>query len=547
LGTVNTTYGTASVTPTSFRVSGSGLTGNLTVTPPAGYEVSLSSGSGYTTSLSIPASGTLASTQVYVRLAATTAVNGGAGYTGNITVSGGGASSQTIATASSTVSKATPTVVVTPYTVDYDGNPQTATVTSITGVNGETGATVGTVTLNTTHTNVGIYASDSWIFTPTANYNSIGTTLSTIIVTNGSFETRGALNNATFWWSLGSPWVGGISPQGYEVLQVNQFNTFTAAAAGLYALNLESWLVSVTQNLSTTVNAGDTLSMTFSGGRARGQAGGKFTATFKVGTTEYTSPVIDTTLQASDTWQSYTFTTPITNTGNLSIVFKPVSGRPWVDNLSNVSRTSDTPQTITNTINKATPNATLTVNNTPVTYDGTAKAAAVSITSSSVPGTAQNVLTGSAASQTAAGIYAVTANFVPNDTTNYNTLATLAAGNFVIAGSYDSWANAHGVTGGVSGDSNHDGLQNGIAYFMGATGPTNNPGISGNTVTWTNGGNITSSAYGSQFVVQTSPDLVTWTPVAGNDPNLDNTANSVSFTLQPGAGKTFVRLVVTPN
>ena len=164
-----------------------------------------------------------------------------------------------------------------------------------------------------------------------------------------------------------------------------------------------------------------------------------------------------------------------------------------------------------------------------------------------MPGTAQNVLTGSAASQTAAGSYAVTANFVPNDTTNYNTLAALAAGNFVIAGSYDSWAGANGVTGGVSGDSNHDGLLNGIAYFMGETSPTNNPGISGNTVTWTNGGNITSSAYGSQFVVQTSPDLVTWTPVAGNDPNLDNTANSVSFTLQPGAGKTFVRLMVTPN
>lgn len=548
LGAVNTTYGMASATPTSFRVSGSGLTTNLTVTPPAGYEVSLSSGSGYTTSLSIPASGTLASTQVYVRLAATTVVNGGVGYTGNITVSGGGASSKTIATASSTVAKATPTVVVTPYTVPYDGNPQTATVTSITGVNGETGAAVGTVTLNTTHTTAGTYASDSWIFTPTANYNSIGTTVSTIIVTNGSFETRGALNNATFWWSLGSPWVGGISPQGYEVLQVNQFNTFTTAAAGLYALNLESWLVSVTQNLITTVNAGDTLSMTFSGGRARGQAGGKFTATFKVGTTEYTSPVIDTTLQASDTWQSYTFTTPITNTGNLSIVFKPVSGRPWVDNLSNVSRTSDTPQTITNTINKATPTATLTVSNTPVTYDGTAKAATVSITSSSVPGTAQNVLTGSVASQTAAGSYAVTANFVPNDTTNYNTLAALAAGNFVIAGSYAAWAATNGVSGGMSGDSNHDGVSNGIAYFMGVTGSASIPGPdAGRKVTWTNGRNIPSSAYGSEFVVQTSTDLVTWTPVSGADPNLSNTAGSVSFTLPLGAGNLFVRLVVTPN
>jgi len=158
-----------------------------------------------------------------------------------------------------------------------------------------------------------------------------------ILVQNGSFETRGALNNATYWWSLGSPWVGGVSPQGYEVLQVNEFNTFTAAADGLYAANLEPWLVSITQDLLTTVNAGDTLSMTFSGGRAKGLAGGKFTVTFKVDTTEYTSSEFDTALQANDTWQSYTFATPVSNTGNLSIIFRPVSGRPWLDKVSDVS------------------------------------------------------------------------------------------------------------------------------------------------------------------------------------------------------------------
>jgi len=161
-----------------------------------------------------------------------------------------------------------------------------------------------------------------------------------ILVQNGSFETHGALNNATFWWSLGSPWVGGVSPQGYEELQVNQFNTFTAAADGLYAANLEPWVISITQDLLTTVNAGDTLSMTFSGGRAKGLAGGKFTVTFKVDTTEYTSSEFDTTLQANDTWQSYTFATPISNTGNLSIIFRPVSGRPWLDKVSDVSVTN---------------------------------------------------------------------------------------------------------------------------------------------------------------------------------------------------------------
>ena len=45
---------------------------------------------------------------------------------------------------------------------------------------------------------------------------------------------------------------------------------------------------------------------------------------------------------------------------------------------------------------------------------------------SSVPGAVANVLTGGAATQTNAGTYAVTADFVPTDTTNYNTLPGLA-------------------------------------------------------------------------------------------------------------------------
>jgi len=72
-----------------------------------------------------------------------------------------------------TIVPAAATVVATPYDVEYDGQPHTATF-AITGVNGESGATVGTVTHGTTHTNVGTY-SDTWSFTG-ANYLSIGAT-----------------------------------------------------------------------------------------------------------------------------------------------------------------------------------------------------------------------------------------------------------------------------------------------------------------------------------------------------------------------------------
>jgi hypothetical protein len=87
---------------------------------------------------------------------------------GNYTLTG--------ASGSVTVGKADATVVVTPYSVTYDGQPHTATVTSITGVNNETDATVGAVTLNTTHTLAATYAEDSWSFAGTANYNDIAAT-----------------------------------------------------------------------------------------------------------------------------------------------------------------------------------------------------------------------------------------------------------------------------------------------------------------------------------------------------------------------------------
>jgi hypothetical protein len=78
----------------------------LTVTPPAGFEVSLSSGSSYSTNLSVPYStSTLAGTTVYVRLAATTALGT---YSGNITVAGGG-DAEVIATAASVITSGTTT------------------------------------------------------------------------------------------------------------------------------------------------------------------------------------------------------------------------------------------------------------------------------------------------------------------------------------------------------------------------------------------------------------------------------------------------------
>ena len=78
------------------------------------------------------------------------------------------------------------------------------------------------------------------------------------------------------------------------------------------------------------------------------------------------------------------------------------------------------------TIAKATP--TLAVTNSPVRFDGSGHAATVT---GSVAGSVDSILTGSAATQSAVGTYAVTANFTPTDS-NYSPLTNASAGNFAI-------------------------------------------------------------------------------------------------------------------
>lgn len=78
--------------PQTFNVSGRDLTGNLTVTAPSNYQVSLD-GNDWASSKTISASGLLSTTVVYVRLSAGLSVGD---YNGNITISGGGAESVTV-------------------------------------------------------------------------------------------------------------------------------------------------------------------------------------------------------------------------------------------------------------------------------------------------------------------------------------------------------------------------------------------------------------------------------------------------------------------
>jgi hypothetical protein len=110
LAAVNTVFGTASSNPSRFTVSGANLTEGITVTPPAGFEVSAGNTNGFAgkrSSIIVGSSGTLSNTPIYVRLAADTDVNT---YSGDIVCSSAGASDVTVATVASTVSPKTVSV-----------------------------------------------------------------------------------------------------------------------------------------------------------------------------------------------------------------------------------------------------------------------------------------------------------------------------------------------------------------------------------------------------------------------------------------------------
>src|SRR6266498_443545 len=327
-----------------------------------------------------------------------------------------------------TINKADATVVVTPYSVPYDGNAHTATYT-ITGVNGETGATVGTVDVsNTTHTNAGTYASDSWSFTGAANYNNIAaTTISdninkatptaTLAVNNSPQTYDGSAKSATVAISASSVpgavaniLTGGAATQtnantyavtaDFVPTDTANYNTLTGLSAGNFVIDKATPTATLAVNNSPQTYDGSAKSATVAisassvpGAVANILTGGAATQT-NANTYAVTADFVPT------------------DTANYNTLTGLSAGNFVID--------------------KATPTATLAVNNSPQTYDGSAKSATVAISASSVSGAVANILTGGAATQTNANTYAVTADFVPTDTANYNTLTGLSAGNFVI-------------------------------------------------------------------------------------------------------------------
>ena len=590
LSALSSTYGTAS-SPVTFTVGGTNMKAGILVTAPTGFEVSQASGTGYGSTTTVGSAGTIGSAIVYVRLAATAPV-AGSYNSQNIVLSSSGVTSANVTTAASgnSVSKVSLTITANNQGKTY-GTTQTTPVTgspAFTASGLKNSETVGTVTLS--YGAGGLLATDALgstsTITPsaaaggtfsTANYTIgyVAGTLTVSVPPPPVAASGGALTTYT---------TGGIT---YNVHTFTSGGTFAATvggsvqylvagggggggsatsggggagqvAIGTLSVTASSYTIAIgaggTGNGGGNGNNGSSSSITGSGSvTAYGGAGG---------ITQGNSPPANSlTLGSGGGGGCYTsmvggpagLGNAGGNGGNNGIYYNGGggggaggAGQASV-NAFGIGRGGYGGVGILSSITGSS-----------VYYGGGGGGA---IFGGNVGD--ETIGTGGAGGGGNGGTKTSNATAAANNTGGggggagqFGGAGGAGGSGIVIIsyvsgpapGSYAAWAANNSVTGGVSGDSNNDGVQNGIAYFMSVTGPATNPGLdTGRKVTWPNGGNIPSSTYGTQFVVKTSTDLVTWTPVATNDPKLSNTAGSVSYTLPSGLGTQFVRLVVTPN
>jgi hypothetical protein len=121
--------------------------------------------------------------------------------------------------------------------------------------------------------------------------------------------------------------------------------------------------------------------------------------------------------------------------------------------------------------------------------------------------------------------------------------------------SYAAWAATNGAgTQTMEQDHDHDGVPNGIEYFLGGSGNTTGftalPGVVNTagtlSVTWSKAASGYTGAYGTDYVVQTSTTLATgdWTNEPSPGGGVTLSGNHVIYTFPSGPVKKFARLKV---
>ncbi len=208
-------FGNQCVSTTSaagtFNVSGINLTGNVSIAALTGYSYCLTSGGTYTSTLSITASGTLASTPVYVKFTPSSATT----FNGNIVVSSSGATSQNVAASGTGVNTSISTQPSSSAATYCSGVTATALTIAATSANGSaftyqwysntTSSTSGGTAVGTSSTSYTPSTSSAGTLyyycvvsgcgaSATSNVSGAITTSSCIIMSNGSTTLSGSTN-----------------------------------------------------------------------------------------------------------------------------------------------------------------------------------------------------------------------------------------------------------------------------------------------------------------------------------------------------------------
>jgi len=119
-------------------------------------------------------------------------------------------------------------------------------------------------------------------------------------------------------------------------------------------------------------------------------------------------------------------------------------------------------------------------------------------------------------------------------------VTTYLTNKYFSAGGYAGWAATYADGQAANLDYNNDGVANGIAYFMGATGRVALPGVVNGQIAWPHD----ASATGITYKVLTSANLADWTDVTAD---ATDAGGFLTYTLPTGNPALFVRLeVVVP-
>ena len=166
------------------------------------------------------------------------------------------------------------------------------------------------------------------------------TVTSDIFVLNGSFETPNppTITPGGPWGNLDSAWTNKLGNY------ARRRDSSTPPGGGLWALNLSDQGSWIEQDSGVAVEAGTTLSLTFSAFRedifkSPNDGQGALEATFLIGSTKYTER-FDLSGDAKNTWITKTFTKKISNSGNLSLRFSHVDAASTGDRITTANANS---------------------------------------------------------------------------------------------------------------------------------------------------------------------------------------------------------------